>query len=156
MSCVICDAIRRDATLDPPEVDATKNLGGKFKLANALTRPANLPHKLETRSAILRGVAEVVRHFSFRAGHPARIVKGLVMPIHLAGKDQTHPIPSVLRKLSCHVLVTRAAVIHCARDARGGNTVWHKVAVTLAPARWPGTKMSATGRLMEVGWVQYL
>ena len=98
MSCVICDAIRRDATLDPPEVDATKNLGGKFKLANALTRPANLPHKLETRSAILRGVAELVRHFSFRADQPARIVKGLVIPVHLDGNDQTHLIPTARRK----------------------------------------------------------
>jgi hypothetical protein len=27
-------------------------------------------------------------------------------PVHPAGKDQTHLIPAMLRKLSCHVLVT--------------------------------------------------
>jgi hypothetical protein len=78
------------------------------------------------------------------------------MPIHLAGKDQTHLIPAVLRKLSCHVLVTPAAVINCVRNATGKNPVWHKVAVTFAPARWPVTKLSAAGRLMEVDWVKYL
>jgi hypothetical protein len=83
-------------------------------------------------------------------------VKGLVMPIHLAGIDQTHLIPAVLRKLSCHVLVTRAAVINCVRNAAGKNTVWHKATAAFSSVQRPGTKLSAAGRFMEVGWLKYL
>jgi hypothetical protein len=83
-------------------------------------------------------------------------VKGPVMPIHLTGKGQTHLIPAVLRKLSCHVLVTRAAVINCMRNATGKNTIWHKAPSAFALAQRCGTKLSTTGRFMEVGWVKYL
>jgi hypothetical protein len=47
--------------------------------------------------------------FSVSAGtgdSMAHFVAELRKPIHPAGKDQTHLIPAMLRKLSCHVLVT--------------------------------------------------
>ena len=73
-----------------------------------------------------------------------------------AGKDKTHLISAVLRKLSCHVLVTRADVVNRARETTGKNTVGHKATAAFALVQRPGTKLSAAGRFMEVGWVQYL
>ena len=32
---------------------------------------------------------------------------------------------------SCHVLVTRAAIVNCMRNGTGKNTVWHKAAAIL-------------------------
>jgi hypothetical protein len=53
-------------------------------------------------------------------------------------------------------LVTRADVVNRARETTGKNTVGHKATAAFALVQRPGMKLSAAGRFMEVGWVQYL
>jgi hypothetical protein len=55
-----------------------------------------------------------------------------------------------------HVLVTRAVAINQVRNATGKNTVWHKAMAAFALGQRRGTKLSATGRFMEVGWPKHL
>ena len=78
------------------------------------------------------------------------------MPIPPAGKDQTYLIPAMRRKLSCHILVTHAPVINCVRSTTGKNAVRHKDTIVFALARWSVTKLSVSGRFVEVRGTTFL